>query len=71
MVFLSADRLNCGSPRETNSVGEILPHLEWYIQVEKRRKVGGPFAASSGGMSDVRSLQQRHPNARRIAWEGH
>jgi hypothetical protein len=22
-------------------------------------------------MSDIRSLQQRHPNARRIAWEDH
>lgn len=25
--------------------------------------VGGPCAASSGGMSDVRSLEQRHPSA--------
>jgi hypothetical protein len=71
MVFLSADRLSCGSPRETNSVGEILPHLEWHFQVEKRRRVGGPFAALSGGMSDVRSLQQRHPIFWRIAWEDH
>jgi hypothetical protein len=71
MVFLNADRLNCGSPRDTNSVAEILSQLERYIQVEKRRRVGGPFAALSGGMSNVRSLQQRHPNAQRIAWEDH
>ena len=71
MVFLSADRLNCRSPRETNRVGGILPHLEPDIQVEKRRRVGGPFAALSGGMSDVRSLQQGHPNALRIAWKDH
>ena len=77
MVFLSADRLNCGSPRETNSVEGILTQVEGWFQVEKLRRVGGPFAALSGGMSDVRSLWNKAilapavPNGKitKVCWE--
>ena len=33
-------------------------------QIEKRQMVGGPFAAPSGGMSDVRSLKQDDHSSR-------
>jgi len=55
MVFLNADRLSCGSPRETNKREGILTQGKAEFQEEKRQMVGGPFAALSGGMSDVRS----------------
>lgn len=57
MVFLRADRFEIWSPRGNE------PFPAYYrknvpSQIEKRQMVGGPFAAPSGGMSDVRSLEQ-------------
>ena len=61
MLFLSADRLIAG-PTGNEQRRQILPQARKRFQAEKRRMVGGPFAASSGGMSDVRSLEQEHPS---------
>lgn len=41
----------------------ILLQVRIHIQAEKRRRVGGPFAALSGGMSNVRVLEQCHPSS--------
>jgi len=57
IVFLSADRFETGSPRETNLLGAYY-RKSALTPNKKRQTVGGPFAAPSGGMSDVRSLEQ-------------
>jgi hypothetical protein len=52
-LYLSVDRWNW-SPQNQQRSG-IVPQIAVRLQIEKRRRVGGPFAASTGGMSDVRS----------------
>ena len=64
MCYLGAD-LWIWVPTRNQQRARIVAQVTARIQVEKRRRVGGPFAASSGGMSDVRSLEQDHPSAGR------
>ena len=67
MVFPQRWFLEMRSPRESNRRCRILTQFRPTSQIEKRRwsEVHSPLP--SGGMSDVRSLEQNHrsPNRRR------
>jgi len=58
MVFLSVDRFEILVPTGNELSFEHITARARRLQVEKRQMVGGPSAAPSGGMSDVRSLEQ-------------
>lgn len=64
MVFLSVDRFETLVPTGNELVLSIVPQKRRRLQIEKRQMVGGPFAAPSGGMSDVRSLEQDDHSSR-------
>ena len=63
MLFLSADRMKLRVPTGNvklalcRSVGILSQAVRWCQQKQERRMVGGPFAASAGGVSD-RSLNK-------------
>ena len=58
MVFLSVDRFEFLVPTGNELAPGILLQKRHGVQIEKRQTVGGPFAAPSGGMSDVRFLER-------------
>ena len=64
MVFLSVDRFEFLVPTGNELAPGILLQKRHGVQIEKRQTVGGPFAAPSGGMSDVRSLEQNDHSSR-------
>lgn len=64
MVFLNVDRFEILVPTGNEQALSILPQDRRRLQLEKRQMVGGPFAAPSGGMSDVRSLEQDNHSSR-------
>ena len=61
MLFLSADRLTAGPDGKRTAMSDS---TATQIERSNRKAANGrsPFAALSGGVSDVRSLEQCHPN---------